>query len=557
MSLSHRLSDYGKLVAMAAIPEDTLLLDIFGLQLLAYLCNVTGAELEERLRSGSTLPQPSEQALRSLAPFAQSIAQRRLQTPGGIRPHDLSFLGQVPPGAETSIGNHIREAASGTILRPFLDTEAESDTIKSILFRLARDVYPQLLAPQDRLHALHTNLFQHPAWTELEAVLNSDTTLSQLYPQENAHLGRSSYIRDTLGRGSSVQMTLFADTVVKAAWDVTTMTTEYGSFHDLLVNINLIVDVIRDAIDGKEAQLPARIFFTGITTAGSTIETPWGPLRPITDAQRRAAPDILDGAIGGMGENGNEVTVSYGGEIVLETSVPFVLEIAPLPEGDDDLGDQPDAKAAQELWRQTDGVMLAAFLGVDRSLGSWATARFTWQWIADPLTPGSSTALGNPKASPSFMPYELSEHDCQEMSVWSNHIDQWPPAVDIAVARVLSAAQTRSDPTDRLVDSVIAWENLFGSSQGEPRLRISAAMARLLANTREDRERLQSEVKELYDLRSKIVHGGTFKKRTLSADANRALDLARASLRAMFQNRREVLNLADGAQRSLRLILGP
>jgi hypothetical protein len=109
---------------------------------------------------------------------------------------------------------------------------------------------------------------------------------------------------------------------------------------------------------------------------------------------------------------------------------------------------------------------------------------------------------------------------------------------------------------DRLVDSVIVWENLFGTVEGEPRLRISAALAWLLTGDPIDREARQLELKRLYDYRSKIVHGGKPDEVALGEQANAALMHARDALRALFSDRTDVLALPDGAARSLRMIMG-
>ena len=154
------------------------------------------------------------------------------------------------------------------------------------------------------------------------------------------------------------------------------------------------------------------------------------------------------------------------------------------------------------------------------------------------------------------MPTELSSGECEAVEFWCELVEaHWSPRVDIAVRRVLSAAHARADPADRLVDSVIAWENLFGTSEGEPRLRISAAMAWLLARSGVERQDLQREVKQLYDDRSKIVHGASFNEVAIAEKASRALELARRSLRVLLQERPELLGLPDGAARSLSLIL--
>lgn len=81
-------------------------------------------------------------------------------------------------------------------------------------------------------------------------------------------------------------------------------------------------------------------------------------------------------------------------------------------------------------------------------------------------------------------------------------------------------------------------------------------MAWLLTHDFESRDRLRKELRDLYDRRSRIVHGGAVDAQMLAEDANKALEYALATLRALFRERPDVLELADGAERSVRLMLG-
>jgi hypothetical protein len=162
----------------------------------------------------------------------------------------------------------------------------------------------------------------------------------------------------------------------------------------------------------------------------------------------------------------------------------------------------------------------------------------------------------DPKSNPGFIPYELSVDESAGLQEWASLIDKAAhPSIRVAVRGCLSAAHARADPADRLVDAVIVWENLFGTSEGEPRLRISAAMAWLLGQDGKDRRRLQLELKKLYDARSKVVHGGDVSPEELGTSALSALSYAVQILKSLFRERPEVLGLGDGASRSLAVLL--
>ena len=539
-------------------PQGALLLETFGPRLLAYLCNVDEQRVHDRFRENAPLPTQSEDALAQLIPLAERVARERLDHPGLPVSLSLDVLGVVPDGAGTSIGNMIRLSAGGEIEGPPTRLR-DADQVKVVLFRLARDAYPQLLVPVDEpWHHMHLSFFRHPSRAELQRAVHEDEHLSRMYPSDDGDLGRGGVVFNSLGRGGTIQSVMFGETLIQASWDLATMSVPSPSLTSLYEAIGSSVDVLRSAISGRSTETRALLAFTGITTSGRSIETPWGVLRPITDDERSSAPSMLEGAVSGTDSKGKNVTVSYAGEVVLDTALPFALTVHEWQVGDE----FPDARfpeqleGAKALRRRSEGLQLAVLLAVERPPGRWATARFAWHWIADPTAQGRSIGWADPKSSPAFMPTELSAEECEGLRGWCNLIERhWVSTVDIAVRRVLSAAQTRSDPSDRLVDSVIAWENLFGTTEGEPRLRISSAMAWLLADSAPDRIDLQLEIKQLYDDRSKIVHGGTFNETAISEKANRALELALSSLRELFSGRSDVLALHDGSARSLKLIL--
>jgi hypothetical protein len=539
-------------------PSEALLLETFGPRLLAYLCNVDEKQVDDRFREATLLPQLSEAALGQLIPLAERVARERLDRPALPLSLSLDLLGVVPDGEDTSIGNIIRLSAGGEIDTPETGLGVD-DEVKALLFRLASDAYPRLLVPvEEPWHHLHLSFFRHPSRAELQRAVHEDEQFSRMYPSEDGDLGRGGAVFNSLGRGGTIQSVMFGETLIHAAWDLAIMSTSSPSLADLYHAISASVDVLRSAISGRPTETRALLAFTGITTSGRSIETPWGPLRPITDHERASAPSMLDGAVSGTDSEGRSVTVSYAGEVVLDTALPFALTVHEWAAGDE-FPARPSSeqlKGSRALRRRSEGLQLAVLLATERPAGQWATARFTWHWIADPTAQGRSIGWADPRSSPGFMPTELSEEECEALRDWCNLIDaEWSSAVDIAVRRVLSAAQVRTDPSDRLVDSVIAWENLFGTSEGEPRLRISSAMAWLLADTAAVRADLQREIKQLYDDRSKIVHAGTFNETAIAEKANRALQLALSGLRALFGARPDVLSLPDGSARSLRLIL--
>ena len=330
---------------------------------------------------------------------------------------------------------------------------------------------------------------------------------------------------------------MFGEMVIASAWDTVKMTSKIPSQEDLLKRVQHNVDVLRLASAGKNASIPARLVFTGFTTSESReITTPWGRLRPLAAWERSLAPASLEGAVTGTGADGKQVTVSYAGEMVLETELPYAIRIDAVPDwASPAIPSWRPMQGYDTLRRRLEGVQLAAMLSTDREPGSWVTARLAWSWTGNPLGHGGNTGWGDPRGPIGFMPAVLSVEECADFEEWATRVDaSWTGRIDIAVRRLLNAANARTDMADRLVDSVIVWENLFGTSQGEPRLRISAALAWLLEGDSAAREELQIQLKTLYDYRSKIVHGSNYDESTLGERANEALTYARGNYSAGF-----------------------
>ena len=537
---------------------EALVLETYGLPLLSYLCATDEQSISERLRGDARLTAAAESVLMGeLVPLARQIASALAARPELPRSFSLEILGERNVDGSTSIGTALH-LASGGVLPQALEDIGRDDPVMSLLRGMAVDAFPTLLIPSDYARRTpRVSLFRHPARSALQAAIQADISLSRLFTADDPGLGRQGYALSSLGRGGSFQDVMFGEMVIASAWGMASMTRPDVNVVQLTEQININLAVLRDAVNGGQPRLPARLVFTGFTTQDATaIGTPWGPLRPMHDWERRLAPLDLVGSVSTTNAEGGSVTVSYAGEMVLETTAPYALVVVPIADVENRQTVWPKVMERDSLRRRQEVLELATLLGTDQPTGSWVTAKWAWSWTGDPFGHGGVVGWTDTR-SPSFTPHELTPAECEAIGVWAELIHRrWKPRLDIAVRRLLSAANVRTDMADRLVDSVIVWENLFGTAQGEPRLRISAALAWLLGHDAAAREQLQLKLKDLYDYRSKIVHGGTPDLVSLGEQANAALTYARDALRALLRDRPDVLELPDGAARSLRVIMG-
>lgn len=540
---------------MARGSTEALLRETYGVRLLAYMCAADEPDVAARLEGSLSLRAEAEAVLSGeLLPLATRVAADAEDEPFRASMHLAQILGQYHEPLGMSVGNAVRRAAGGDLATP---PEAPG-RLETLLCRLAIDQFPALLVNRaEPWHPFGVHLFRHPDNAEVQQLVLADVDLARLYPSEDPFGGKRGQMY-TLNRGNSIQSVLMAPMAIQAAWDTVTVQMADPDPDALCIALLRHVDLLRAALRGERVSVRALVAFTGLKVdEAHTIGTPWGPLRPLRGHERLLASSTQEGEVRTTDDAGREVTVSYGGELVLETTVDYRLTVRPI---DDDpaLGGWPHIGSLNDLIGQTEAIQLAALLAIPRPPAQLVIARPAWTWIEELFAFGTNVGWSDTRSAPGFLPYALAPDDCQELTRFCELIDRHrPPSAAIAIRRVISAAQTRAEPADRLVDSVIAWENLFGTSEGEPRLRISAAMAWLLAGDAATREALQLEIKSIYDARSKIVHGAAAPDDPgLPNEASRALALALDSLRLLFSERDDVLRLGDGAKRSLRLLLG-
>jgi hypothetical protein len=211
----------------------------------------------------------------------------------------------------------------------------------------------------------------------------------------------------------------------------------------------------------------------------TSIETPWGVLRA------RRSSDLV--ALKGL-----DPEADPGRGCVLETRVddPWVV-------GTDG---QPALRLLgieDPRWKR---VALGLLLAQDPS-----AARPTLPWCCVETLDGG----GGGSAFRQFIKGNtVAESQVPELTRWLSLVgNQRLP--DIAVNRATSMAGRLTDHIDALIDGVIVWENLLGTGDiQELSYRVSMTMACVLSQEPGQRVAYQLEIKQLYNLRSKIVHGG-------------------------------------------------
>ncbi len=356
--------------------DEALLLETYGIRLLAFLCATNVATMRSRLQGPGSLSVTAEQVLASaLLPLARQVAAQLAGA--GRMPPSLTLQLLLGPSADgMSLGIDLHRAAGGEIPSD-LPGLADADRVKQDLAHLAIAAYPLLLAPTEApFHRAHLSLYQHPLRKSLQDALHEDPALTKLFTEDDPGLGRSGTAYTSLGSGGGYQDVMFGEMLIGSAWDIATMQESEVGLRTLVVQVMRNVDDLREAASGGEALVPQRVSFTGfITDGGQPIRTPWGPLRPIRPSERDRAPAMLDGAVSGTDAAGRQVSVAYAGEMVLETSATFALRTAPGPSLElDEPFAWPAPRALEETRRRVECIQLAIILATERPPAQWATA---------------------------------------------------------------------------------------------------------------------------------------------------------------------------------------
>lgn len=172
-----------------------------------------------------------------------------------------------------------------------------------------------------------------------------------------------------------------------------------------------------------------------------------------------------------------------------------------------------------------------------------STPSITWSAFVLPFQGGSSYSTN--VLTPSPRSAMVVDDNIAQIEEWARIVDRAHlPTVDIAARRLISACAHRFDPSDALIDAVMVWETLAGTSS-ETTFRVTAALVKLIESDRTRRSDLRRELAKVYDVRSRIVHGVAVDQAKVSDAARRAVGVAVTALAMSYQRGSSWLSLSS------------
>ena len=146
--------------------------------------------------------------------------------------------------------------------------------------------------------------------------------------------------------------------------------------------------------------------------------------------------------------------------------------------------------------------------------------------------------------------YLLNQNEIEAVIYWSKLVNESnDEKIRLAIRRILSSINERMNPIDGFIDSIIAWENLFGGN-AELSYRISISIAKLLTAKQEERLEIQSKVVKYYTERSKVVHGvKEITHEVATQKRDECLKIALDVVKKLYENHPELLTDTDRSKK--------
>lgn len=321
---SHSIATVGNTAdAMRPLNED------LGVRFLAFVLNCKESVITKRLEGRTNLTAAREAVLAELLSFLISLPQGD-SGPVSVRSTYLAQLAQHSPDIGSSWVTATRIDMGGTVEVP-----RRTDRLGATLMDLARDTFPMFLLPRKPPAfgvlfepSLMTILFHHPRHAEFEDAVMKDSTLRLLFPDQSPESGIFGYVLRSTGHGGGLQLSMFADGVLRNAWLALSRGTAPVNLHAFAESTLEQIYLIRRAVQRKRLTIPALVGITGVRLPpGRVLTLPWGRLREITDDERDMIPSGIQGKLTTTTEDGTTITIDYAGDLIMEASVPYEIKI--------------------------------------------------------------------------------------------------------------------------------------------------------------------------------------------------------------------------------------
>ena len=539
---------------------------------LAYLLNCSVEDLNVQGKTMKETSPKQDETLLTLCALFMSHKRTTPQELPRIFESDISHL--IHGGI--SIGNALR-AASGGELHKIPNNIKEEE---QYLFKITESVYPALLADYAQQSEYDNtslywsyDMYGNPVNREFCNWLRVNDEAFRLFSADGQnpalHLIHSS------GSAGSDQLYGLAEHIIDTAW-ITVLGGERAedppTFTDLFSEVKKVFDEVRDGLSTGEYSSVALVGLSGVLLPDGVqaFDVADMKVRRWMRSDARFSSVLDDRYYCGSSVAGSKGhRFHYRGDIVIEIPITLKITVPQTTKGNSSEERSTELHSLRNELRDAINykvhlIQLALLLSQQSNSPS---GRWVWRTIIDPLSNGSSIAF-EPKS-----PYiniqgtlALTTDDLENWKNWLGLILQHEESLRncfIGVRHLLSAVNERENPDDRLLDAVVAWENLVGVDH-QTTFRVTAALACLQSDKPQVYQEQQKQFSKIYNVRSRVIHGsGTaqrfeaaFSKTYGQSASEAAVTTAVKAYQATLTSHLEILDIPDSEKRNEHVLEG-
>ncbi len=512
-----------------------------GPKLVAYLLGTDVDQASRMLNGEVSLTVEQSAVVQTCEATLAQIAQGR-QSNLVLEYHDIMALTSSLSANERSILSELRLPPNEIANRP-------TDAVERTLSEICAECFPFTLLPNnsaDRFPGAFDfpHFFNTKKLADFIEAVRADPSIMKLFPDgaSDDH-SQSHYIYTSFGSGLAIQLSMLHSNIVRAAVALMHMNGQ-SSVADLQAQAIELLRGLRRLAEGEDIQLPiVETYDLMGLPVGTEISVGDGILKVIPDDFIRSIPSSSRPA-----NDGNKNTLGC----MLIRNVTFSTFLAP-PDFKRELGDDWPIEMTKIREDDFDVVSLATGLALDETKATAARPRATI--TVDPLNGiGQSWSTSTVSLGTHHLATDVECERVQELLSLIEQLDTKP--IQTAAKRFIGASINRKDVEDSLIDAVVGLESLFGA-RAEIAFHVSSGVSRLLGKDAHEREEIFKSTKQIYDARSKIVHGSQkdLKKIDVPTLRERALSDLKKCIATLIEKRQDLLDL-DTATRVRALVLG-
>ncbi len=383
-----------------------------------------------------------------------------------------------------------------------------------------------------------------------------DPQLKYLFPEEldknpealdlNALREVTSLVYFEVGQGGSFQLPLFAFHLLNSAYSRCVVAGD-DSFEAYIAAVAQNLSDARCLAAGRVVKVPAILGLSNVSISGTdSIDLPGGLLRKVLPGDEAFIPPH----------------VKVDALLVLDAPMKIAHK-GKHPNDSEGHSDDVWRRASEMMqkWRQSQqwdvDCHRLAFMLADRETHRSGVIQVL-QAAINPLQGHVSISWNDGNSYTTASELKIEAGRVGEIAHWVEQVtSHHPRSLRVAMRRILSAASSRTDPSDALVDAVLAWENIFSDSP-ETSLRVCGSLSLLLEPVnREKRRGLLKELNDIYATRSAIVHGNAKEPtdEVVRKHGDRALAVAVEAMRRLYVNP-DLLRSQSASARGRDVLLG-